>query len=477
MAISHSIYTSLIMVLKIKRIWTLFGEAMRSLERDYTKGSLRRALFFLAVPMVVEIFLESVFALVDIYFVGKISTDAVAVVGLTESVLSLVYAISIGLGMSVSAMISRRIGEKSLFRASVAAVQAMLLGLAVSVFLGVVGYFFAEDILRLMGATDSMIKQCLGFTRITFLGNFSVVFLFLLNGIFRGAGFPVIAMKSLWLANALNIFLDPIFIFGFAFIPSFGVEGAAIATLIGRSAGVLYQVLILWKGISAIKIEKQVLFVHWKIIKTLGRVSLGGVGQYLINSASWIFLAGLIARFGAEVMAGYTIAIRLIIFAVLPSWGIANAASTMVGQNLGAGKPERAERSVWIAAMYNFIFMLFISSAMIYFSYPLALMFTGVSTVAFYASKALQILSFGYVFLAFGMVISMAFNGAGDTKTPTIINFICFWLIQIPMAYYFVHFTSFGVEAIYFCILVVEILVAVMLTMWFRRGFWKVAHV
>jgi putative MATE family efflux protein len=458
---------------RIKTFLTHLKEAIKGEDRDYTKGSINLAIFMLAVPMVLEVALESVFAVVDIYFVSKLSNNAVAIVGLTETVLSLVYSIAIGISMSATAMVARRIGEGSRRKASMAAYHAILLGLAVSLVLGISGYFLAESILRWLGASEDMISEGVGYTRIIFAANYSVVFLFVLNGIFRGAGNAAVAMHALWIANGLNIVLDPILIFGLGPIPALGIEGAAIATAVGRSAGVVFQVWVLLKGKSHIRFPKPVLVIRPAILITLVKVSLGGIGQYLINSASWIFLAKIVARFGADTLAGYTIAIRLIIFAIMPSWGIGNAASTLVGQNLGAGQADRANTSVWRAAFINMVFMGLVAIFFFFLATPLVAFFSSDPNVVQAAEDALRIICLGYMFYAYGMVLSMAFNGAGDTRTPTIINFIAFWLMQIPLAYFLAETSTLGPKSVYLAILISETALALMAIYWFRKGYWK----
>jgi putative MATE family efflux protein len=458
---------------KIKGFWALLLESLKSEEKEYTSGSINKAIFLLAVPMVLEVLMESVFAVVDIYFVSKISTNAVAVVGLTETMLTLVYSIAIGLSMAATAMVARRIGEKDKKGAAIAAVQAMVLGGIFSLTIGLVGFVFADDLLRLMGASEEMIREGVGYTRIIFTTNIVISFLFLLNGIFRGAGDAAIAMRSLWLANGLNIILDPILIFGWGPIPAMGIEGAAIATCIGRGTGVLYQLYILFRGGSRIVLDRTVFRLNKEVLFRLFKVSLGGMGQYVINSASWIFLARIVAKFGAEALAGYTIAIRIIIFTIMPSWGVGNAASTLVGQNLGAGQPDRAATSVWRAAFINMIFMVTVAILFFTFSRNAIEFFTADIPVVEEGVKALRIICLGYLFYAFGMVVSMAFNGAGDTRTPTIINFVCFWLIQIPMAYSLANYTGLGSTSVYMSIAIAESILAVIAVYLFRRGYWK----
>lgn len=458
---------------KIKSIWALLLESLKSEEKEYTSGSINKAIFLLAVPMVLEVIMESVFAVVDIYFVSKISTNAVAVVGLSETMLTLVYSIAIGISMAATAMVARRIGEKDKKGAAISAVQAMILSGLFSLAIGAIGFFFAEDLLRLMGASEDMISEGAGYTRIIISTNVVITFLFLLNGIFRGAGDAAIAMRSLWLANGLNIILDPILIFGWGPIPSMGIEGAAIATCIGRGTGVLYQFWILFGGKSRIQFDRSVFRYNGSILLRLFKVSIGGMGQHIINSASWIFLARIVAKFGADALAGYTIAIRIIIFTIMPSWGVGNAAATLVGQNLGAGQPDRAATSVWRAAYINMIFMVTVAFLFFTFSKNAISIFTTEINVIEEGVRALRIICLGYLFYAFGMVISMAFNGAGDTRTPTIINFICFWLIQIPMAWTLANHTTLGSTSVYMSIAIAESILAIIAVYLFRLGYWK----
>jgi putative MATE family efflux protein len=462
---------------RVKTLVHHLKSALKGEERDYTKGSINLSIFMLAVPMVLEVALESVFAVVDIYFVSQIGKDAVAIVGLTETMLTLIYSVAIGISMSATAMVARRIGEGSKLKASMAAYQAIVLAIMVSVLLGVPGFYFAENILNWLGASDQMIEQGVVYTRWLFASNFSILFLFILNGIFRGAGNPAVAMRSLWLANGLNIVLDPILIFGLGPIPAFGIEGAAIATVIGRSSGVLYQLWILFRGNSSIRLHKTIRVLRPAMLLTLVKVSAGGIGQYLINSASWIFLAKIMARFGADALAGYTIAIRIIIFAIMPSWGIGNAASTLVGQNLGAGQPDRANTSVWRAAFINMLFMGLLSIFFYFSAIPLVSFFTKEVGVIEVAVEALQIICIGYLFYAYGMVLSMAFNGAGDTRTPTVLNIIAFWLIQIPLAHTLATYPSIGPRSVYYAILIAESSLALMAIYWFRKGYWKKVNI
>ena len=458
---------------KKRTIFQHLKAAVRGEEMDLTSGSIRKAIFMLSVPMVLEMVLESVFAVVDVFFVGRVSVNAQATVGLTEAVVMIVYSIAVGLSMAVTAMVARRIGEKDEKGAGEAAFQGLIIGGVLAIAIGVLGAWFAEDILRLMGGSEELISEGKGYTQIMFAGNITIMYIFLINAIFRGAGDAAIAMRALWLANGINIVLDPIFIFGWGPIPALGVEGAAIATTIGRGIGVLYQLYVLSGSSSRIKITKQQITIEPATILRLMKVSLGGMGQYLIGSASWMFMARTIALFGPAAVAGYTVAFRLIIFSVLPSWGMANAAATLVGQNLGAGKPDRAEISVWRCGKYNMIFLA--SLAVIYWiAAPIVVpWFNSDPEVIKYGVAGLRIICSGYVFFAYGMVINQSFNGAGDTKTPTMISFISFWIIQIPLAYTLAMTMGWGPEGVYWAIAIAESLLAVISIWLFRKGRWK----
>lgn len=452
-------------------------EAVKGSERNFTSGSINKAIVYLSIPMILEMVMESLFALVDTIFVSKISTEAVATVGLTESVITLVYSIGIGLSMAATAMVARRIGEGKPEEAAEAGAQSIIIALIVALIIGVPGVVFAEDILRLMGADEKVISTGVGYTRILMGSNVVIMLLFLLNGIFRGAGDAYLAMRSLWVANILNIILDPLFIFGIGPFPEMGVQGAAVATTIGRSVGVIYQLHLLFGKKGVIKLEKKHFVVVWKVIKKLLDVAATGTGQFLISSASWIFLMRIISLFGSEAIAGYTIAIRLIIFTILPSWGLANAAATLVGQNLGAGKPERAEKSVWAAAYYNMLFLLSVS--IIYFIMaPYILPFFDPNPEVIQAGVlSLRVICVGYVFFAYGMVISQAFNGAGDTRTPTLINLICFWLIQIPLGYLLAVPLGFKLAGVCAAIGISETILALIAIYLFKKGTWKTVSI
>ncbi len=459
---------------RIKSYFNLFKEAVNGKEQDFTEGSINRAIFFLSIPMILEMAMESLFAVVDIFFVSRLNdSNAVAAVGLTESCLAIVYSIAMGLGMGATAMVARRIGEKDTSGAGSAAVQSIYIGLAASLFISSIGIFFYKELLSLMGATSQVIEAGSGYTRWMLIGNFSIMFLFIINAIFRGAGNPAIAMRSLWLGNLFNMVLDPIFIFGFGPLQPMGVEGAAVATNIGRSIGVLYQLYHLVGGKSVIKIHMQTLKIEWDVIIKLLILSLGGIGQFLISSASWVFLTRIMATFGSAAVAGYTIAIRVIIFTILPSWGLANAAATLVGQNLGAKQPERAEKSVWIAGKLNMIFLGLVSVFFFFISEPIMRFFTDQTEVVANGTLCLQVVAFGYILYGYGMVVSQSFNGAGDTKTPTILNLIGFWGFQIPLAYLLAIVLKLGPLGVFLAIAIAESVMAVVGIILFRKGKWK----
>ncbi len=457
----------------IKKLYQLFLTSIQGSEKEFTTGGINKAIFMLAIPMILEMVMESLFAVVDVFYVSQVGTNAVAVVGLTESMITLVYSVSIGLSMAVTAMVARRVGEKNAEAAGTVAFQAMVVGAVVSIAIGITGFVYAKDLLVLMGGEPDLIEEGWRYTAILIGGNISIMMLFLINAIFRGAGDASIAMRSLWIANGLNIILDPLFIFGFWFVPAFGVEGAAIATTIGRSIGVLYQLSNLFGSKAIVRLTRQNFVIKWQIMKSMLKLSAGGMGQFLIESASWIFLMRVLSIFGSDVLAGYTIAVRVIIFGILPSWGMANAAATLVGQNLGARQPERAETSVWRTAKFNMVFLGFISMIFILGAEPVMRLFTDVDIVVGYGITTLQVVCLGYVFFAYGMVVSQAFNGAGDTRTPTIINIVCFWLIQIPLSYGLAVTAGLGPIGVFISIAGCHSLQAVIAIVIFRRGKWK----
>lgn len=465
------------MIQRIRKYVLFLQYAIKGTNEDLTNIKISRAIILLSVPMVLEMVMESLFAVVDVFFVAQVSTNAVATIGLTESVITIVYSLGIGLSMAATAMIARRIGEKKQKEASHTAVQAIILTLVISLILSVAGFIYGEDVLRLMGGAEELISEGKWYTKILFASNGTIMLLFLINGIFRGAGNAAIAMRALWISNILNMLLDPLFIFGWGPVPAMGVTGAAVATAIGRSVGVGYQLYHLLKGTGVISVSLQHIKPDFSIIKRLIRIASGGVGQFLIESASWIFLVRIISNFGSEVLAGYTIALRIVIFTILPSFGISNAAATLVGQNLGAKLPDRAEKSVWLAARYNVVFLFSVSLIFYIFSHEIVGIFTDVDTVKNEAIKAVRYICFGYIFFAYGMVLSHAFNGAGDTKTPTIINFVSFWIFQIPLAYFMANDLGFGSAGVYLAIVFAFALLAIFSIIWFKRGKWKLTEV
>lgn len=463
---------------KTASVFRLFKQAINGEEQNFTEGSINRAIFLLSIPMILEMAMESLLAVVDIFFISRLhDNDAVTAVGLTESVIALVYSLAMGLGMAATAMVARRVGEKDKPGAAVAAVNAMYIGLVLSMVITVVGFFFYKDILRLMGASENIVLVGSGYTQWMLVGNFSIVALFLVNAIFRGAGNAAIAMHSLWIANILNMMLDPLLIFGWGPVPAMGVEGAAIATNIGRLTGVLYQVYYLTGEKGIIRINKENIHVDRTIIRRLLNIAAGNVGQFLISTASWLFLARIIVNFGSAAFAGYQFAIRIIIFTILPSWGMANAAATLVGQNLGAGKPERAEASVWKAGFLNMVFLGLISIFFYFFSEPIMQFFSSDTEVVRYGTQCLRIVALGYVFFGYGMVIVQAFNGAGDSRTPTIMNLFGYWLFQIPLAYILALKLDFGASGAFWAIAIAESAMAVVAITVFRRGKWKAVKI
>ncbi|MDQ6845850.1 MAG: MATE family efflux transporter, partial [Bacteroidota bacterium] len=413
----------------IRGIFSFIREALSNKQHDFTSGSIRKAVFLLAIPMILEMCMESVFAVVDIFFVGKLGSHATASVGLTESVLAIVYSLAFGLSMGATAIVARRVGEKNLSGAAKAGAQAIILAILLSVLISLTGILFPKDVLRLMGATPEIVETGYTYTRIMLTGNLVILMLFLLNGIFRGAGNATIAMRSLWLANICNIILCPLL------IHQFGLNGAAMATTTGRSIGVLYQLWHILKGKSVIKINLHHFLPDKEVIKNLLKVASTASLQFLIGSASWIAMARIMTDFGSDAVAGYTIAIRWIVFFILPAFGLSNAAATLVGQNLGAGHPDRAEQSVWKTAKYNAIFMGFVSLLFLVCAEFFVSIITTEQAVVDIAVLALHIVSLGYIFYGIGMVMMNAFNGAGDSRTPTWVNLFWFWAFQIPLAY------------------------------------------
>jgi len=448
-------------------------EAIKGSEQDFTEGRIGRAILMLAIPMVLEMSMESLFGLVDVYFVAKLGPDAIATVGLTESMLTIVFGVAMGLSMATTAMVARRIGEKDTEGAAVAAGQAIMIGIVISIPVMIVGFIYSADLLRLMGASEGVVETGTGYCMAIIGTNVIIMLLFLINAIFRGAGDAAIAMRVLWVSNAINIVLDPCLIFGLGPFPEMGVTGAGVATAIGRGVGVIFQLWILIGGRGRVKITLRQLQPDLRVMWRLFRISLGGMFQFLVATASWLALVRIIAVFGSAALAGYTVALRIIIVTILPSWGIGNAAATLVGQNLGAGKPERAERSVWVTGFVNMVFLAIVTVVFLTFAEPLIRIFTNEEEVIPYGVACLRMISYGYIFYAYGMVMVQAFNGAGDTFTPTLINLLCYWIIQIPLAYWLAMKTSLGAQGVFLAITITESLLAVVGIIVFRKGKWK----
>lgn len=454
-------------------LWASIREAIRGSHQDYTTGNLNRAIMLLAIPMVLEMVLESLFAVVDVFWVGRLGANAVATVGLTESLLSLVFAVGFGIGLSTTAMVARRIGEKDPAGAAVAGVQAIVIGLATSILFGVPCWIYAPRLLQIMGASPEIVAVGSGYARIALGGCGAILMLFLNNAIFRGAGDAAVAMRLLWVSNIINLVLDPCLIFGWGPFPKLGVTGAALATFTGRSIGVIYQFYRLLRGTERIHILASQISVNLRVLLRLIRVSLTGILQFTIADVSWIGLVRIVSLFGSAALAGYTIAIRILIFVILPSWGLSNAAATLVGQNLGAKRPERAEQSVWRTGLYNMFFLGSVGLFFIFFAEPIIRLFTNDPAVVPLAVACLRILSYGNVGYAYGMVMLQAFNGAGDTITPTIVNFFGFWLTELPLAYVLAVPLGFQTHGAYYAIVIAEGAIAAAGVLLFRRGRWK----
>ena len=467
------------MLSSIKKFISLFLSALRGTDEEFTSGSIDRAIFLLAIPMIAEMILEAVFAVVDMYFVSRISVNAVATVGLTESLMMIIYSIAIGLAMATTAIVARRIGAKEKKRAADAGFQAIFLAAVIGLSIGIGGFMFSEELLFLMGGDADMVAEGVGFTKIMFAGNISIVMIFLINAIFRGAGDASIAMWSLTIANGLNIVLDPILIFGWGPIPAFGIEGAALATVTGRSVGVLFQIFFLLRGSRRIRITVQNIVIRVKTVWEIIRIATTGIWQFLIETASWIFLVRIMAGFGMEAVAGYQIAFRVIVFTILPAWGLSNAAATLVGQNLGAKFPDRAEKSVWRTAQLTMIFLGLVS-VVFYFGADMVISLfeaASVPRVSEIGTQGLKVICFGYLFFAYGMVITQAFNGAGDTKTPFFINFFVFWIFQIPLAYLLALKLGWNEMGVFVMIAIAHSVHAIVSVIIFRRGKWKLISV
>lgn len=456
---------------------TLLKEALNGEEKEYTSGSIDRAIFMLSVPMILEMLMESLFAVVDVFFVAKLGVDAVATVGLTESMLMIIYSVAIGISMAATAVVARRIGEKNKDGAAHAGIQAIYLGVAFSILVSIAGIIYAKDLLALMGGSAELVANNYRYTQILIGTNVVILLLFLVNGIFRGAGDASIAMKSLWLANGLNIILCPTLIYGVGPIEGMGLTGAAMATFIGRGAGVCYQLYHLFNNKGMIRVKRKHIKPDLPLLGNIVKIASGGAAQFLIASASWIFLVRIISDFGSDALAGYTIGIRVIIFTLLPAWGMANAAATLVGQNMGAGQPERAERSVWRAAYFNMLFL--VSVAVLFFTGApwIVGLFSNEPMVMQYGVQCLRYVCLAYMLYGYGMVLSQAFNGAGDTRTPTLINLVGFWLFQIPLAYTLATIVGWGPKGVFSAIAIAESAIALAAIILFKRGRWKTTKV
>lgn len=457
--------------------FSILKEAIWGSERDFTQGSLGVAIFILAVPMIIEMFAESLFALVDIYFVSHLGANAVAVVGITESMMYIIYAVAIGISIGATAVVARRVGEKDMEGAARAATHSIYLGIFASIVIGVIGIVFAPQLLSLMGASPEVIAEGTNFTRIMVGGNIVVMMIFLLNSIFRGAGDAAIAMRVLWFANILNIILGPCFIFGVSFFPELGVTGAAVGTTIGRGMGAAMAAYYLFFGKRRISVRREHFAFDGALLRNLLKVSAPAVFQFFVQTASWVGLVRVITGFGTVAVAGYQIGIRVVIFALLPSLGLANAAATLVGQNLGAGKPERAEKAVWTAVFYNSIVQTSIGILFVIFAEQIAAFFIEDASVRSYAADALRIIAYGFLFYAVGMVLETAFNGAGDTWTPTYIALGVFWAFEVPLAYYLSYKVGMGPHGVFWSITIAFSVLAVVSAILFRRGKWKLKTV
>ena len=453
--------------------WASLREAIAGSPQDFTTGSLNRAIFLLAVPMVLEMFLESVFAVVDVFWVARLGPDALAAVGLSETLLILVYGVALGLGLSATAMVARRVGEKDRDGAATAAVQAMALAVVVGLVFGACGWIFAKPLLRLMGGSPSVLATGSWYARIGLGTSVVPLVIIINNAVFRGAGDAALAMRVLWISNFINLVLDPCLIFGWGPFPCLGVTGAAVATLIGRTAGVLFQVWLFARGSERLRILRRHVRLARSVLVRLAKVSLTGIAQFLVPHLSWICLMRIVAEFGATAVASYTIGIRVILFVFLPSWGLSGAAATLVGQNLGANLPDRAESSVWRTSVCNMAFLGGVGVLLMIYAEPIARLFTSNTAVLPLAASCLRIISYGNVGYALGMVMLQAFNGAGDTRTPTVLNMIFFWLGEIPLAYAFANHTALLARGVSWGIVIAESALAVASLLVFRRGLWK----
>jgi putative MATE family efflux protein len=461
----------------IKALWTDIRESIAGTERDFTSERLSRAIFLLSVPMVLEMAMESLFAVVDIFFVSKLGSETVAVVGITESLMTIIYALGIGIGTAATAIIARRIGEKEPGQASKAAGQAILTGALLSMFLAIPCMLFYRKILIMMGISEASAMEHGSYTMIVMGSNVVIMMLFINNAIFRSSGDAAISMRVLWLANIINIILDPLLIFGFGPIPALGIKGAAIATTTGRSIGVIYQLYILFGNKHRVNLNLSHLVPDWAIIRNLLKLTAGAIGQHLIATSSWIFLARIISLFGSQVMAGYTIALRVMFFMLMPSWGISNATATLVGQNLGAEKPDRAVRSVWITGYVNVIFLGILGLVLALTPDTFIRFFISDPEVIRHGSACVRILSYGFVAYGLGMVMVNSLNGAGDTVTPTWINLFCYWLLEIPLAYFMAVYLNMRENGVFWSIVIAETAMTVSALFFFRKGKWKLKKV
>ena len=455
------------------RAYRFFREALKDSDTDFTRGPVKRALGLLAIPMMLEMSMEAIFAVVDIIFVSRLGTDAVAAVGITEALLTVLYAVAIGLGMGVTAMVSRRIGAKDPHAAAQVTGQAIWLGGLLASIIGVLGVVYAADLLRVMGASEGVVETGAGFTAVLLGGSASILFLFLLNAAFRGAGDAPVALRALTLANSINIVLDPCLIFGLGPFPELGVTGAAVATTIGRGTGVCYLAYYLFTDHGRLQLRLEHLAIVPQLMRRIVEISLGGVGQFLIATSSWIAIMRIVAIYGSAPIAAYTISLRLIEFAILPAWGLGNAAATLVGQNLGAGRPDRAEQSAWTAVRVNVAFMTAVGAALLLFAPTIVRWFSADPEIVRYGANCLRILGVGYPAYAAGMIIIQALNGAGDTRTPTLMNFLCFWLLQIPLAYWLATSIGIGPNGVFTAIVVSETTLTLIALWVFRQGWWR----
>lgn len=457
----------------MKKAWKVFLEAIHGSPRDYTEGSISKAVILLGIPMVLEMVMESIFAITDIFFVGKLGPHAIATIGLTESLLTVVYTIAFGLSIGATAMMARRVGEHDMDGAANTAVQILAIGAFTSVLIAIFGVIYTEDLLRLMGATEEVIAYGANYMKVMFGGNIVILLLFLANAVFRGAGDGAIAMRALWLSNGLNLILVPCFVYGFLFIPAMGVTGAGVATTIARGFGALYTISHMFKGEGRVKIHRRHFALRMDVISRILRLSGSGTFQVFIGMASWIGLVRVMSNFGSEAVAGYTIGFRIILFAIFPAFGLGNAAATMVGQALGAKKPERAEKAVWLAGFYNMIFLGVMGVLYVAFAPVIIGWFTDDMIVQGYAVACLRTVASGFLLYAFGMVITQSFNGAGDTWTPTFINLLCFWMIELPVAYTLAIPFGLGPQGVFWAVTISFTSLAVVSAIVFRQGKWK----